>query len=136
MTDKILNNFGGKDFMASLNFAAESKEVLLALARDVIQKSHSKRTFLERKLPENETALKMRATFAMMNIATKKDLSTDDRLILLKLRYNSKGFGDFDKDFRKAFPKEYGINEQPSPEKVKQPLNPNLIRAIASGRSY
>lgn len=111
MTDKNLKLTGGQKFMAELDLAAQNKNDLLLLACDVIQNSHTKRTFLERKLPENETALDMRATYAMMNAYTRKDLSTDQRLILIKQRYRKMNFGDFDKDFRKAFPKEFGAEK-------------------------
>jgi len=109
MTDKNLKLTRGQKFMTDLDIAAKNKKDLLTLARDVIQHSPSKRTFLERKLPENETALNMSATYAVMNAYTRKDLSTDQRLILIKQRYHKMNFGDFDKDFKKAFPKEYGI---------------------------
>ena len=111
MTDKISKLSGGQKFMAELELAAENKDDLLKLAGKVIQNSHTKRTFIERKLPENETALDMRATYAMMNVFTRKDLSTDQRLILIKQRYRKMQFGDFDKDFRKAFPKEFGVEK-------------------------
>lgn len=111
MNDTVKKLTGGQKFMAELENAAQSKEDMLRLAGETIRKSHSKRTFVERDLPVHETALNMRATYAAMNAYTRKDLSTDQRLILIKQKYQKLGFGDFDKDFKKAYPDEYGLKQ-------------------------
>lgn len=109
MTEMNKKLTGGKKFMSDLSFVARDKESLLLMARDVIRKSPSQRSYNERKLPEDQTALNMHATFAIAGVIKGKDLSTDQRLILIKQRYQKHGFGDFDKDFKKAYPQEYGV---------------------------
>ena len=118
MTDIKTKLTSGQQFVAELNSAAKDKDSLLLMARDVIRKSHTKRTFVERDLPENSTALDMRATYAMLNAYSRKDLSNDQRLILIKQKYQKQGFGDFDKDFRKTFPQEYGVKKETANAKV------------------
>lgn len=108
MNKKLTN---GQKFMAELRVAAQNKESLLLMARDVLAKSHTKRTYKEREIPESEVALNMKATYAMAGVIRGKDLSTDQRLVLIKQRYQKQGFGDFDKDFKKAYPQEYGVKQ-------------------------
>ena len=97
-----------KKFVAELMEAEKNKDSLLMLARDVLRMSHTQRSYNERKLPEDQTAINMHATFAIAGAMRGKDLSTDQRLILIKQRYQKQGYGDFDKDFKKAYPEEYG----------------------------
>ena len=117
----------GQWFMARLEVATRDKKDLLKLAAVTIRNSHTKRTYSERELPKNPTALNMRATYAICNVVTGKDLSTDQRLILIKQRYQKAGYGDFDKDFAKAYPNEYGK------KKIKQK---NLIRNWLHGAEH
>ena len=55
----------GQWFMARLEVATRDKKDLLKLAAVTIRNSHTKRTYSERELPNNTTALNMRATYAV-----------------------------------------------------------------------
>lgn len=119
----------GQWFMARLEVATRDKKDLLKLAAVTIRNSHTKRTYSERELPKNTTALNMRATYAVCNVVAGKDLSTDQRLILIKQRYQKAGYGDFDKDFAKAYPNEYGKEKNQAKE-----LNPKLVARRQTSR--
>ena len=123
MADTKKKLTSGKIFMARVEIATKKgKESLLDLAATTIRNSHSERTYFERELPKSQTALNMRATYATMNAYTGKELSTDQRLILIKQRYQKAGYGDFDKDFAKAYPQEYG-KEKTHTHALNMPLN-------------
>ena len=112
-TKKKINDC--QKFMAELNVAAQNKESLLLMARDVIEKSHTPLISYKKDIPEDSTALDMQANYTLFSIRRAnlmgKDLylPADKRLILIKQRYQKQGFGDFDKDFKKAYPQEYGV---------------------------
>ena len=105
MTDVNKEN-GSKKFITEL-LAARDKEGLLLMAHNALENSHTKRSYKERDIPETPVALNMKATYAIAGAMRGKDLSTDQRLILIKQRYQKLGFGDFDKDFKKAYPQDY-----------------------------
>ena len=129
MADTKTKLTSGQWFMARLEVSSRDKDALLKLAAVTINNSHTKRSYFERELPTNQTALNMRATYAAFNAATKKDLSTDQRLILVKQRYQKAGYGDFDKDFAKAYPKEFGKDKTKAKE-----LNSALVARHQASR--
>ena len=119
MAESKKKSNGGQKFMADLLVAAQSKEAMLSLAAETIRKSDEGYIeYAKRGIPESSTALNMRATFIYAKMNAKmneqmcainhKDLSTDQRLILIKQRYQQLGFGNFDADFKKAYPREFG----------------------------
>ena len=122
MTDVNKKNESQK-FVAEL-LAARDKESLLLMARNVLIKSHTKRGYVERDIPESPVALNMKATYAIAGAMRGKELSTDQRLTLIKQRYQKHEFGDFDKDFKKAYPQEYAGKTVASPSlAIQQRLN-------------
>lgn len=101
----------GQGFLNLLVSISEDKEKLLDLACAVIRKSHSRRSLKDRNLPDDETAVKMRASVAKFNALAGKDVSTDNMLILIADTYRQKKFGSpekFKADFQKKYPQEYG----------------------------
>ncbi len=108
-----------QEFMVKLEGAVRDKDVMLDLAAETIRNSHTKATFSKRELPKTQTALDMKAVFIYAKMAPrlnekvvvypKKDLSTDERLVLIKQQYQKRGYGDFDADFKKKYPREFGV---------------------------
>lgn len=100
----------GQSFVNLLASISEDKEKLLDLACAVIRKSHSHRSLKDRNLPDDETAVKMRASVARFNALAGKDVSTDSMLVLIADTYRQKKFGSpekFKEDFKKKHPQEY-----------------------------
>lgn len=101
----------GQSFLNLLASVSEDKEKLLDLACAVIRKSHTHRSLKDRDLPDDETAVKMRASIARFNALAGKDVSTDNMLILIADTYRLKKFGSpekFKEDFKKKHSQEYG----------------------------
>ena len=122
------NNTEKSDFIKRLKQATEDEDKLIQLAKEAIEESHDKRTFLERKnqdLSVNPTCINLGATIGIGHAIMNNNLSTKDKLYMIMDRYiklalqkNHKASKDkalerFCKDFANAFPKEYGIKKAP-----------------------
>ncbi len=95
----------GQKFLEEMTAAADDKSKLLELASRVIQNSPSKRNLKDRKLPENETAVKMRAAVAKLHALQGRDVSTDEKLLMIADKY---GAQTFKSAFKIRYPQEYG----------------------------
>ena len=104
----------GQKFLDALQVASKDKEQLLKLASIAIRMSPSHRTLAERKLPDDITAVKMRAAPAKFNALHGKDLPTDGMLLMIMTAYSAHPKGapkNFKEDFKKAYPEEYGAEK-------------------------
>ena len=66
-------------------------------------------------LPDDETAVKMKASIAKFNALAGKDVSTDGMLAMIANTYRQKNFGSplqFKKDFQKKHPAEFVNNTE------------------------
>ncbi len=100
----------GQQFVKLLDSVAQNKEKLLDLACAVIKHSPSHRGLKNRDLPDDETAVKMKASVAKFNALAGKDVSTDGMLAMIANTYRHEKFGapkKFKNDFKKKFPVEY-----------------------------
>lgn len=116
---------GSSGFIFKLGAAAKDKDSLLQLARDVIDESHDKRTFDERRkqdLYANPTSIKLGSLVGLRKAITNKNLSTNDKLYMILQNYitlataNNRTSPDnalkhFCKDFAAKYPKEFGANK-------------------------
>lgn len=112
----------GQQFIKLLDSVAQNKEKLLDLACAVIKHSPSHRGLKNRDLPDDETAIKMKASIAKFNALAGKDVSTDGMLAMIANTYRHEKFGTpekFKNDFKKKFPSEY---EDVSEAKNNRPL--------------
>ena len=136
-----LKKYTGQQFMAALKDAAQSKEALLELAAKTLNQSHEGKGYSERGITDSSAALKMQAAFIYAKMITPtnekictlnhKDLSTDQRLILVKHLYQKFNYGDFDTDFKKAYPKEYGAKNLNNKFENTANLNPAVRNMVA-----
>ncbi|MBR1825966.1 MAG: hypothetical protein IJ770_05205 [Alphaproteobacteria bacterium] len=137
-------NAEGVKFLFRLDQAALDKNKLIDLARNVIDESHDKRSFAERKMQDlrvNPTSVNLGATIGLGHAITNKNLSTNDKLymvmhkyIALSLSENPKASKDkvlkrFCHEFAMSFPKEYGIEEA---QKVAAPNTAELLAKRAT----
>ena len=100
----------GQQFVKLLDSVAQDKEKLLDLACAIIKHSPSHRCLKNRDLPDDETAVKMKASVAKFNALAGKDVSTDGMLAMIANTYRQEKFGTpkkFKNDFKKKFPSEY-----------------------------
>jgi hypothetical protein len=126
----------GLRFILKLDIMADDERKLVQLAREIIDDSHDKRTFLERKnqdLQVNPTSINLGAAIGASHAMMNNNLSTNDKLYMVMNKYlklalqkNPKASKDkalerFCKDFAAAFPKEYGMKPKNTP-----PLKLNL----------
>ncbi len=105
----------GKQFVKLLESVANDKEKLLDLASAVIKHSPSHRGLKSRDLPDDETAVKMKASIAKFNALAGKDVSTDGMLAMIANTYRQKDFGSpqqFKADFQKKHPSEFANNTE------------------------
>src|SRR5574344_367612 len=105
----------GQKFLQLLEASSKNKDGLLNLACAVIKNSHTKRSLVERDLPQEDTAIKFQATVAQFHAKTGKDVSSDGMLLMIEKTYHEKKFGNakkFNNDFKKKFPQEYGLEEK------------------------
>lgn len=138
-----INNTEKSDFIKKLKLVAEDENGLIRLAKEAIEQSHDKRTFLERKnqdLSVNPTCINLGATIGIGHAMMNNYLSTKDKLYIIMDRYikhalqknarisKDKALERFCKDFAAAFPKEYGIKK--APEK----LNTMQIKILKQNR--
>ena len=119
---------GGSGFIFKLGAAAKDKDSLLQLARDVIDESHDKRTFAERRkqdLYANPTSIKLYSLAGLKKAITNKNLSTNDKLYMIMQNYinletaNNRttpenALKHFCKDFAAKYPREFGQNSAQS----------------------
>lgn len=105
----------GKQFVKLLENVSNDKEKLLDLASAVIKHSPSHRGLKSRDLPDDETAVKMKASIAKFNALAGKDVSTDGMLAMIANTYRQKDFGSpqqFKEDFQKKHPSEFANNAE------------------------
>lgn len=115
----------GQKFLKLLNDVSKNKDQLLNLACALVQKSPSHRALKDRDLPDDATAIKMKASVAKFNALAGKDVSTDAMLSIIIDAYRLEGFGEakkFKDDFKKKFPKEYEGNTKQKVENVSPTL--------------
>lgn len=121
----------GQKFLKLLNDVSKNKEQLLNLACALVKKSPSHRALKDRDLPDDATAIKMKASVAKFNALAGKDVSTDAMLSIVIDTYRLEGYGEpkkFKDDFKKRFPDEYmGKSKQ-----VTENISPTLV--AQSGR--
>ena len=116
----------GQEFLKLLESASQDKDKLLKLASTIIQYSPSKRGLKKRDLPDDETAMKMKASVAKFNAYAGKDVATDGMLAMIADTYHRNNFGSpkkFKEDFKRKYPQDYDDA---------QPLN-NLRERIRQG---
>ena len=105
----------GKQFVKLLENVSDNKEKLLDLASAVIKHSPSRRGLKSRDLPDDETAVKMKASIAKFNALAGKDVSTDGMLAMIANTNRQKNFGSplqFKKDFQKKHHAEFVNNTE------------------------
>lgn len=116
----------GLKFILKLDMLGDDEKKLVQLAKEVIDESHDKRTFAERRnqdLQVNPTSINLGAAIGASHALMKNNLSTNDKLYMVMNKYlklalqkNPKASKDkalerFCNDFATAFPKEYGAKE-------------------------
>ena len=122
MTDK--KNAEGLKFILKLDMMADDEKKLVQLAKEAIDDSHDKRTFLERKsqdLRVNPTSINLGAAIGSSHAIMNNNLSTNDKLYMVMNKYiklmqqknpkttKDKALESFCKVFSTEFPNEYGI---------------------------
>lgn len=135
MTDTKKNE--GLRFILKLDMAADDERKLVQLAREIIDNSHDKRTFLERKnqdLQVNPTSINLGAAIGASHAMMNNNLSTNDKLYMVMNKYlkltlqknpktsKDKALERFCKAFATDFPQQYGIKKSNNP-----PININLL---------
>jgi hypothetical protein len=127
MTDK--RNIEGVKFILKLDMSADDERKLVQLAKEAIDDSHDKRTFLERKnqdLRVNPTSINLGAAIGSGHAMMNNNLSTNDKLYMVMNKYiklmqqkspkitKEKALDNFCKIFAAEFPNEYGIKNIPN----------------------
>ncbi|MBQ8481865.1 MAG: hypothetical protein IJ532_04975 [Alphaproteobacteria bacterium] len=122
MTDK--KNTEGLKFILKLDMMADDEKKLVQLAKEAIDDSHDKRTFLERKnqdLRVNPTSINLGAAIGSSHAIMNNNLSTNDKLYMIMNKYiklvqqknpkmtKDKALDNFCKVFSAEFPNEYGV---------------------------
>ena len=122
MTDK--KNAEGLKFILKLDMLADDEKKLVQLAKEAIDDSHDKRTFLERKnqdLRVNPTSINLGAAIGSGHAMMNNNLSTNDKLYMVMNKYiklmqqknpkitKDKALDNFCKVFSTEFPNEYGL---------------------------
>lgn len=117
----------GLKFILKLDMLGDDEKKLVQLAKEVIDESHDKRTFAERRnqdLQVNPTSINLGAAIGASHALMNNNLSTNDKLYMVMNKYlklalqkNPKASKDkalerFCRDFAAAFPKEYGVKEK------------------------
>ena len=117
----------GLKFILKLDMLGDDEKKLVQLAKEVIDESHDKRTFAERRnqdLQVNPTSINLGAAIGASHAMMNNNLSTNDKLYMVMNKYlklalqkNPKASKDkalerFCRDFATAFPKEYGVKEK------------------------
>ena len=88
MTDK--RNIEGVKFILKLDMSADDERKLVQLAKEAIDDSHDKRTFLERKnqdLRVNPTSINLGAAIGSGHAMMNNNLSTNDKLYMVMNKY-------------------------------------------------
>jgi len=127
MTEKSKITVGQK-FLNILDSVCKDKDKLLDLANGIIENSHSRRGLLSRNLPDDATAVMMRASVARFNAQAGKDVSSDNMLILIADTYRREKFGSpekFKADFEKKYPVAYNAAILPHKKSMLQQMIKN-----------
>ncbi len=99
--------------------AAKNKADLLHLASTVIKLSPQEGTLVDRKLPDDLTAVKMLSATSNFNARIGKVVSPSGMLAMIMDKYSTMPKGkpeQFKKDFKEAYPEDYGQEKaKPSP---------------------
>ena len=108
MTEKKLTI--GQQFLKLLEQSANNRKELLSLAAALVKRSPSGRGLKSRNLPDDPTAIRMRAAMAKLNAALGRDVSTDGMLAAVMEAYGDPA--QFKRDFAEAYPNEYSMKKK------------------------
>lgn len=101
----------GQKFLLALEHAKTNKYQLLQLADAVIKTMPQEGKLVDKKLPDTVGGILVPAAAARSNITHNLIVSSDALIMMVMKEYHDHGFGSpekFKKDFKKAFPEEYG----------------------------